>query len=29
MMVWACEKKGGGICRAKDAGNGATRKEEK
>ena len=29
MMVWSCAVKGGDICRTKDAGNGATWKEEK
>ena len=29
MMVWACEEEGGDVCRAKDASNGTTRKEEK
>ena len=28
-MVWSYEEKRGDICRAKDAGNGAPRKEEK
>ena len=28
-MVRACEEKGGDVCRAKDASNGTTRKEEK
>ena len=28
-MVWACEEKAGDVCRAKDASNSTTRKEEK
>ena len=27
-MAWSCEEKGGDMCRAKGASNGATRKEE-
>ena len=27
-MVWSCEKNGGDIFKAKDAGNGATGKED-
>ena len=28
MLVWSCEEKGGDISRTKDAGNGATGKED-